>query len=331
MPRNRALLDLDLAARRALRVVLEDLEHLAHPAHVQLLREVAPPLLARLPYEAPMLRRHPQVRDVPQMLLEELPVAPRDDVHDVARVRRERLERLQRVRRRHRRAGDLHDGRERPVVVEEEQPLARRGVVPLELVLGDEGRATRHVRAAEALEQLLREHRRPRVRGVRGDGLVQLLVAARLLVLGHRQAAVHRRSDLLQAVRTLVSRTSSEQTAETENTYAEVPRVDLERLGHVARDAHELGEDERALLRALLRDHKLHRCRVHPVTEWGDHAEIRNRQQRIELVLLDRLVAVPNIDQLAIARLPPNPPNPLNPRKEASRNPRTRLTNGAQG
>ena len=48
MPRNRALLHLNMASRRALRVVLEDLQHLIHPAHIQVRREVAPHRRARL-------------------------------------------------------------------------------------------------------------------------------------------------------------------------------------------------------------------------------------------------------------------------------------------
>ena len=45
---------------------------------------------------------------------------------------------------------------------------------------------------------------------------------------------------------------------ERERTYAEVPGVDLQGLGHVAGDTHELGQNKRALLRPLLRDHELH-------------------------------------------------------------------------
>ena len=74
-------------------------------------------------------------------------------------------------------------------------------------------------------------------------------------------------------------------------THPETPRVDLERVGHVVRDAHELGEHERRLLRAVLRDHELHRRRVHAVAQRRDDAEVRDAEQRVELVLLDRLVA----------------------------------------
>ena len=93
-------------------------------------------------------------------------------------------------------------------------------------------------------------------------------------------------------------------------THAEIPGVDLDSIAHVALDTHELGEDEGALLRALLRDHELHRSRVHTIAERRDHTKVGDRQERIELVLLDRLVAVPNVRQLAIARLPPNPQTP---------------------
>ena len=92
MPGNGAFLVLDLTTRRALCVVLEDLEPLAHPAHIQLLRGVAAPLRTRFPNEATMLRRHSQVRDVSRMLLKELAIAPREDIQVIAWSGRERLE-----------------------------------------------------------------------------------------------------------------------------------------------------------------------------------------------------------------------------------------------
>ena len=75
-------------------------------------------------------------------------------------------------------------------------------------------------------------------------------------------------------------------------TYAEVPRVDQERLAHVCGDAHELAEHQRALLGLLLRDDELHGSCVHAVTERGDDTEVGDAEQGVELVLLDRLVAV---------------------------------------
>ena len=112
------------------------------------------------------------------MRLEEVSVETGDDVHDVAQVRRE--------------------------------ALAGLSVVPIALRLGDEGGSACHLRGPEVLEQFLCDHRHPRVRGVRGEGLVHLLMVARLLVLEHCQAALLCLGDLLQAVRTLVSLTSSE-------------------------------------------------------------------------------------------------------------------------
>ena len=97
MPRDRALLRLDMAARRALRVVLEDLKHLAHPAHVQVLGEVPPDVATRLTDEATVLSTHTEALDVSKVLLQERLVTSRNNVHDILRVRREVSERLERV------------------------------------------------------------------------------------------------------------------------------------------------------------------------------------------------------------------------------------------
>lgn len=141
MPRDRALLHFNMASRRSLErqkkivvsamcspnhisqhsarashthlsVILENLQHLIHPAHIQALREVPPVARAGLTNEATMLRRHTQILNVPQVLLQEGTVSPGDDVHDVARIGSERGERGERVLRRRRHAGDLDDRRE---------------------------------------------------------------------------------------------------------------------------------------------------------------------------------------------------------------------------
>ena len=64
MPRDRALLDFDVAARRALRVVFNHFEHLVDPAHVHSLRKVRPLLQARRAYEPAMLGGHAKIPDV---------------------------------------------------------------------------------------------------------------------------------------------------------------------------------------------------------------------------------------------------------------------------
>lgn len=60
---------------------------------------------------------------------------------------------------------------------------------------------------------------------------------------------------------------------------------------HIGRDTHELAEDERALLGLLLADDILHARRVHAIAQRGDEREVRDAEQRVELVLLDDLVA----------------------------------------
>jgi len=71
MPRDRTLLDFDVAARRALRVVFKHVEHLVHPAHVDPLRKVRPLLRARRAYEPTMLGGHAKIPDVSQVLFQE--------------------------------------------------------------------------------------------------------------------------------------------------------------------------------------------------------------------------------------------------------------------
>jgi hypothetical protein len=75
-------------------------------------------------------------------------------------------------------------------------------------------------------------------------------------------------------------------------THAEVPGVDEHRVANVVHDDHELREDERALSRALLREHELHARRLHPVLERRDDREVRDGEGRVEHVLRDRLVAM---------------------------------------
>ena len=41
--------------------------------------------------------------------------------------------------------------------------------------------------------------------------------------------------------------------------------------------------------------------------DWGDYTRPYNRKLRTKLVVLDRVVAAPNVRQLAIPRLTPNP------------------------
>ena len=93
MPRDRTLLDFDVATRRALRVIFKYLEHLTHPAHVHTLGKVRPFLRTWRTDEPAMLGGHAKSLDMPQVLLEERTIASRDNVHEVARVCRESRER----------------------------------------------------------------------------------------------------------------------------------------------------------------------------------------------------------------------------------------------
>lgn len=125
---------------------------------------------------------------------------------------------------------------------------------------------------------------------MRRDNLVELRVALLLLGGGHGQAMMHCGCQLLH--RTNINVRVNNRLIAQRRTHPEVPRVNLERVGHVARDTHELRKDKRAPLRLLLSDHELHRGRVHTVTQGSDDSKVRNRQQRVELVFLDRLVAL---------------------------------------
>ncbi len=89
MPGDRALLDLDVTARRALRIILEHLEYLGHPTHIQALGEVGPFLDAWRANKPAVFSRHAEPVDVSQVLLEECTIAARDDVHQIPRVRGE--------------------------------------------------------------------------------------------------------------------------------------------------------------------------------------------------------------------------------------------------
>ena len=77
-------------------------------------------------------------------------------------------------------------------------------------------------------------------------------------------------------------------------THTEIPRVHLQRIRHVLADTHELAQDEGRTLSALLRDHELHRGRVHPVPEGRDHSKVCSTQQRVKFILSEGLVAVRN-------------------------------------
>lgn len=56
-------------------------------------------------------------------------------------------------------------------------------------------------------------------------------------------------------------------------------------------DAHELTQDQGCLVRLLLTDHILHRCSVHTVTKGSNERKICDGEERIKVVLFDRLVA----------------------------------------
>lgn len=56
-------------------------------------------------------------------------------------------------------------------------------------------------------------------------------------------------------------------------------------------NTHKFAEDERAVVRLLLGDDKLHGRGVHAVTERRDNSKVSHGEERIKLVLLDSLVA----------------------------------------
>ena len=86
MPCNRTLLDFNRTPRRPLRVILEDLQDLTHPVHIEVLGEVPPLGFTGLADEATVLGTHTEVLDVSEVLFEELAVATGDDVDDVVWV-----------------------------------------------------------------------------------------------------------------------------------------------------------------------------------------------------------------------------------------------------
>jgi hypothetical protein len=57
-------------------------------------------------------------------------------------------------------------------------------------------------------------------------------------------------------------------------------------------DAHEFRKDEWCLVRPLLTNNVFHRRGIHSIPQGSDQRQIRNRQQRIKVVLLDCLVTV---------------------------------------
>ena len=64
MPCNRTLLDFNRTPRRPLRVILEDLQDLAHPVHIEVLGEVPPLGFTGLADEPTVLGTHTEVLDV---------------------------------------------------------------------------------------------------------------------------------------------------------------------------------------------------------------------------------------------------------------------------
>lgn len=119
MPRDRRVLELDEASRRALMnrakmripfsrdahtspylsVILEDIFNLKDPAHIERLGQVGPlatgSRVSGLLDEASVLSREPDALQVTQMLIEESAIATRDDVHDVLGVFGQLLQRAE--------------------------------------------------------------------------------------------------------------------------------------------------------------------------------------------------------------------------------------------
>ena len=122
---------------------------------------------------------------------------------------------------------------------------------------------------AHLLEKHLGQVCSPRVTSVYIHDLVHLVVPLGLLLWAHSESSVDCGGDV-----------------------TEVPWVDLESLRHVVGNAHEFGEDERALLGPFLCNDELHRCGVHAITERGDESEVSDGQEGIEFVLLDGLVVM---------------------------------------
>ena len=132
MPRDGTLLDLDMAPRRPLRVILEDLRDLVHPAHVQLCSKVDPGLffpffcrvisfllpatgalsIGGLADETTVFGAHTEVFDVSEVEFQKGLVATGNDVDDVARVAGKLREGVERAQRRNRHRRCLDDRRE---------------------------------------------------------------------------------------------------------------------------------------------------------------------------------------------------------------------------
>ena len=122
MPRNRALLHLDMTPRRPLRIIPKDLRHLVHPPHIQLCRKIDPGLVVRghvavgwLADEPTVLGAHTEVFNVAEVLLQERLITTRDDVDDIPRISGELRERVERIHRRNRHRRRLDDRRQRPL------------------------------------------------------------------------------------------------------------------------------------------------------------------------------------------------------------------------
>lgn len=119
------------------------------------------------------------------------------------------------------------------------------------------------------LEKHSNQGRSPRVATVGIHNLIHLVVPLSLLLRAHGETSIDCSGDVTK-----------------------VPRIDLESFRHIVRDTHKFGEDERTLLGPFLRNDELHRCSVHTITERSDEGEVCNRQEGVELVLLDGLVVM---------------------------------------
>lgn len=75
MPGDRSILQLDEASACTLGVVLEDILDLAHPVHVECLRQVRPALFTGLADEAAVLGAEANVLEMTEMLIEEGPIS----------------------------------------------------------------------------------------------------------------------------------------------------------------------------------------------------------------------------------------------------------------
>lgn len=75
-------------------------------------------------------------------------------------------------------------------------------------------------------------------------------------------------------------------------TYTKIPRIDLQSLLHILRDTHKLTQDARTLLRLFLRDDKLHRRGIHPISQRSDDTKICYGKESVKFVLLEGLMAL---------------------------------------